>query len=181
MFVSSFFIRNVKGFSIVPVRNLYTTVLVGHSCFNKSIGSAESRMWRCTFRRGVCTTTTRAMAAKAMADEPDQPNTNSDEGYDFEELLRNIRKKTAEKREKLRDKVKRDENSLMSIEELTAFLQVENAQDVCVIKIHPEKQYVDYMVICSGHSTRHIRKMATELASEVCSMYCVSIDIEQLH
>ena len=169
MLVSSFF-RNVKGFSVVvcSVRNLSTTVSVGHSCFSKSIASAESRVWRrCT--RGVFTIT-RAMAAKAMADHSEpEVNTNSDGGYDFEELLRNIRKKTDEKREKLRDKVKRDENSLMSIEELTTFLQVENAQDVCVIKVPPEKQYVDYMVICSGSSTRHIRKMAMELASEVCT------------
>ena len=88
-------------------------------------------------------------------------------GYSFEELLQNIREKSSERRRKVHARAKRDVLSLMTINELTEFLKTENAIDVSVIGVSPEKCYVDYMVICSGSSTRHIRRMAGALASKV--------------
>ena len=58
--------------------------------------------------------------------------------------------------------------SLWSVEhELVEFLRRENARDICVIKVPPEREYVDYFVVCGGLGTRHIRTMADNLAAEV--------------
>lgn len=57
-----------------------------------------------------------------------------------------------------------DENSFMNIHDLVDFLKKESAIDICVIKTGGIRQnYVDYFVVVSGVSTRHIRAMAKNL------------------
>ncbi len=87
--------------------------------------------------------------------------------YDLEKLLDNIRQKASDRHHKAYNKVRRDVHSLMTIDELTKFLHAENANDICVIRVPPEKRYVDYLVVCSGSTTKHIGRMASALASEV--------------
>ena len=58
-------------------------------------------------------------------------------------------------------------NAPMDIEELVQFLRDENASDVCVIRVPPHLDYVDYFVVCSGFGGRHLRRMAGGLATEV--------------
>ncbi|XP_013387653.1 uncharacterized protein LOC106156776 [Lingula anatina] len=56
--------------------------------------------------------------------------------------------------------LKRGETGVYDIEDLVVVLRSENAHDICVIKVPAECHYVDYMVIVSGSSARHIRAMA---------------------
>ena len=49
---------------------------------------------------------------------------------------------------------------VFDIEDLVALLQDDNAQDLCVISVPPENRFVDYLVIASGTSTRHIKAMS---------------------
>ena len=55
----------------------------------------------------------------------------------------------------------------MDIEELVQFLRDENASDICVIRVPPHLDYVDFFVVCSGFGGRHLRRMAGGLAAEV--------------
>ena len=55
----------------------------------------------------------------------------------------------------------------MDIEELVEFLRDENASDICVIRVPPHLDYVDYFVVCSGFGARHLRRMADGLVAEV--------------
>ena len=57
-----------------------------------------------------------------------------------------------------------DEDGFMNIEDLVHFLKRENAMDICVIKTSGDRRsYVDYFVIVSGVSVRHLRAMAKNL------------------
>ena len=57
-----------------------------------------------------------------------------------------------------------DEDGFMNIEDLVDFLQRENAMDICVVKTSGDRRsYVDYFVIVSGVSVRHLRAMAKNL------------------
>ncbi|XP_078344252.1 uncharacterized protein LOC144629882 [Oculina patagonica] len=57
-----------------------------------------------------------------------------------------------------------DEDGYMNIQDLVDFLKKESAVDICVIKTSGIRQnYVDYFVVVSGVSTRHIRAMAKNL------------------
>ena len=57
-----------------------------------------------------------------------------------------------------------DEDGFMNIQDLVDFLKKESAVDICVIKTRGIRQnYVDYFVVVSGVSTRHIRAMAKNL------------------
>ena len=58
-------------------------------------------------------------------------------------------------------------STIMSIDEIVNFLREESAEDICVIRVPAEREYVDYFVVCGGMGTRHIRTMADNLASEV--------------
>lgn len=68
-----------------------------------------------------------------------------------------------------------DENGFMNIQDLVDFLKRESAMDICVIETSGDRRaYVDYFVIVSGVSTRHLRAMAKNLeqlvsADIVCS------------
>ena len=96
-------------------------------------------------------------------------------GYTYDELLERIAKAqlqrnervvdTQEKLEKKREKLLR--KTVMNIDELIDFLREERAHDICVIKVPPEREYVDYFVVCGGLGTRHIRTMADNLVTEV--------------
>ena len=55
----------------------------------------------------------------------------------------------------------------MDVEELVGFLRDENARDICVIRVPPQLDYVDYFVVCSGFGGRHLRRMADGLVAEV--------------
>lgn len=57
-----------------------------------------------------------------------------------------------------------DEDGFMNIEDLVDFLKRENAMDICVVKTSGDRRsYVDYFVIVSGVSVRHLRAMAKNL------------------
>ena len=59
---------------------------------------------------------------------------------------------------------KLDENGYLKIQDLVDFLKKESAIDICVIKTSGiRRSYVDYFVVVSGVSTRHIRAMAKNL------------------
>ncbi|XP_041473740.1 uncharacterized protein LOC121422643 [Lytechinus variegatus] len=52
---------------------------------------------------------------------------------------------------------------VFSIDDLASILREENAQDICVINIPKEKQYVDYFVVVTGRSPRHLKAMALHI------------------
>lgn len=57
-----------------------------------------------------------------------------------------------------------DENGYLLIEELVRFLNKEGALDMSVIETSGNRRsYVDYFVVASGASTRHIKAMAKNL------------------
>ena len=97
-------------------------------------------------------------------------------GYSLDELLERIAQAQREKDKQLSDvlrtkSAKRQQKSqyatFMNIHEIVEFLRQENAHDICVIKVPPEREYVDYFIVCGGLGTRHIRTMAGNLAAEV--------------
>ncbi|XP_071496589.1 uncharacterized protein [Diadema antillarum] len=49
---------------------------------------------------------------------------------------------------------------VFSIDDMVALLRAENAQDICVIKIPKEKQYVDFFIVATGRSPRHLKAMS---------------------
>ena len=55
----------------------------------------------------------------------------------------------------------------MEIDELVDYLKEENAIDICVIRVPPAMDYVNYFVVCSGFGARHLRRMADGLVAEV--------------
>ena len=95
--------------------------------------------------------------------------------YNLQELLDRIARAQLQKDEQLVEnrvklKTKRPKfrrTSLLSIDELVNFLREQKAHDICVLKIPPEREYVEYFVVCSGLGTRHIRVMADCLVAEV--------------
>ena len=57
-----------------------------------------------------------------------------------------------------------NEDGYMDIQDLVDFLKRESAMDICVIKTGGHRRsYVDYFVVVSGVSTRHLRAMAKNL------------------
>ncbi|XP_068719857.1 uncharacterized protein [Montipora capricornis] len=57
-----------------------------------------------------------------------------------------------------------NEDGYMNIQDLVDFLKRENAMDICVIRTTGDKRnYVDYFVVVSGVSSRHLRAMAKNL------------------
>ena len=95
--------------------------------------------------------------------------------YSFDELMARIAESQKRDRDdvpaawtdsrKKRSRTRR--TSGMNIDELVEFLRQENARDICVMKVPPEREYVEYFVVCGGLGTRHIRTMADNLAAEV--------------
>ena len=114
-------------------------------------------------------------------------------GYTFDELLDRIARAQLRRDERILDRPLETEaerprgrtrrETLGNIDELVEFLREENAIDVCVIRVPPEKEYVEYFVVCSGLGTRHIRTMADNLAAEVRSKarVCATLSCAVLH
>lgn len=50
---------------------------------------------------------------------------------------------------------------MYDIEDLVDLLNKQKAEDVCVISIPPEHRYVDFIVIVTGRSSKHMHAMAT--------------------
>ena len=95
-----------------------------------------------------------------------------EEDYRLEKLLRNVQKarlkEGREQDETVTMKSERIQRSTpMTISELVEFLREENAREICVIRVPPEREYVNYLVTCVGTGTRHIGRMADSLAWEV--------------
>ncbi|KAG5666257.1 hypothetical protein PVAND_007293 [Polypedilum vanderplanki] len=57
--------------------------------------------------------------------------------------------------------LERGKTGVFDIEDLVELLKKENAIDLCVIKIAPELSYVDYMVIATGSTYRHMLGMSS--------------------
>lgn len=89
--------------------------------------------------------------------------------YDLGKLLENI--SVLKSTEPVQDEAgkaaeKPRRTAAMTIGEVVDFLRSENAQEICVINVPPEKQYVQYFVTCSGKGLRHISKIAHSLVDE---------------
>lgn len=59
--------------------------------------------------------------------------------------------------------LKRGTTGVFDLEDLITVLKDEKAIDICVIDVPKSKNYVDYMVIVSGKSARHIKSMAQNI------------------
>lgn len=49
---------------------------------------------------------------------------------------------------------------MFDLDELCALLRHDNARNICSISVPPELKYVDFLVVATGRSTRHLRAMA---------------------
>lgn len=96
--------------------------------------------------------------------------------YSLDELLDRIAEAQLKTDERIADttggrrkkqRAQRKRATPMDIDELVSFLRQEAARDICVIKIPPEREYVDYFIVCSGLGIRHVRAMADNLVREV--------------
>lgn len=93
--------------------------------------------------------------------------------HDLHQLLKNIQEAQVSSllsTQEIVSKTKHKEFKTfpVPINELVEFLRDESAQDICVINLPPEKDYVNYFVTCTGQGARHIGRMADNLVSEVC-------------
>lgn len=116
-------------------------------------------------REGSNTASYTSSTAAVHGTEPEKR-----QDYDLEKLLENIsvlKSAEVDKEEAGRATEKPRRTTPMSIGELVEFLHSENAQEICVINVPPELQYVQYFVTCSGKGLRHISKIAHSLADEV--------------
>lgn len=103
-----------------------------------------------------------------VADSSASVDTSGTGGYSLKELLDNIaRAQSEDVWTRPQKQVKTRRTTVMTIEELVVFLREEGAQDICVIKVPPEREYVDYFVVCGGMGIRHISRMADNLVAEV--------------
>ncbi|XP_033101374.1 uncharacterized protein LOC117104623 [Anneissia japonica] len=59
-----------------------------------------------------------------------------------------------------KDQVGKD---VFNIQEIVDLLKEENVADLCVIQLPKKMRYVDYMVLVTGRSTRHLKAMAQHL------------------
>ena len=129
----------------------------------------------CTYRhkdltRDLCKHRFHSLTGNDANSDPDEDRRVG--GYSLDELLERIAQAQREKDEQLSDvsrtkSAKRQRKSqyatLMNIHELVEFLRQENAHD----RVPPEREYVDYFVVCGGLGTRHIHTMANNLVAEV--------------
>ena len=49
---------------------------------------------------------------------------------------------------------------VFDVDEMVEVLKSENGTDICVIRVPEELDYVDYLVLVTGRSLRHIKAMA---------------------
>jgi len=64
---------------------------------------------------------------------------------------------------------------VFDVEDLVTLLVALNAQDHVTIRVPPEINFADYMVIISAKSLRHLKAMAADLKKTVCTTftYCM--------
>ncbi|XP_031561445.1 uncharacterized protein LOC116297368 isoform X2 [Actinia tenebrosa] len=94
---------------------------------------------------------------------PDE-STQEKEKYDFED--ENIVYKDSKKSKRMfgRHEYEFDTNGYLSVDDVVKFLRQEAAFDICVIESSGAKRaYVDYFIVVSGVSNRHIRAMSKNL------------------
>ena len=72
-----------------------------------------------------------------------------------------------------------NDDGYLDIKDLVDFLKKENAIDICVIRTSEDKRnYVDYFVVVSGVSSRHLRAMAKNLEQLVSVCVCLVLENE---
>ena len=70
-----------------------------------------------------------------------------------------------------------NDDGYLDIKDLVDFLKKENAIDICVIRTSEDKRnYVDYFVVVSGVSSRHLRAMAKNLEQLVSVCVCLVLE-----
>ena len=87
--------------------------------------------------------------------------------HDKSDMLNELDDSSKKKPLQLSNAINRD---YMNIEDVTQTLNENMCEDVCVIKIDANKtkfHYVDYFVIVSGRSVRHLKSMAFEICAKV--------------
>ena len=106
-------------------------------------------------------------------------DTDSDVIYDIDEEREILRRAHEEGKELEVDKRKktspaekykylgrtRGERGVFEIEEIVELLSNERIEDVVVIRIPEERKYVDFMVIGTANSDRHLRTVASLIVS----------------
>ncbi|KAJ7340068.1 Mitochondrial assembly of ribosomal large subunit protein 1 [Desmophyllum pertusum] len=118
--------------------------------------------------RSLSTASCYLKESRTTTDEPldtlkDESNLNSG-FFDEEDADISNLQKTRSKLRSAFAEYTLDEDGYMNIQDLVEFLRRESAIDICVIKTRGNRQtYVDYFVVVSGVSTRHIRAMAKNL------------------
>lgn len=80
--------------------------------------------------------------------------------YDYEEVDVDYEDEEEDKVVQLPISLQRGATGVFDVEELVELLRDENARDICVMSVPQEYSYVDYMVIVSGKSKRHLLAMA---------------------
>ena len=66
-------------------------------------------------------------------------------------------------------------SGVFDIDDLVKLLEFEKGIDICTIEVPKERQYVDYLVIVSGLSTRHLLGMAESLRKMVSSSFSMVV------
>lgn len=92
------------------------------------------------------------------------PDDSTQEKYDFED--KNIVDKDTKKSRRMfgHHEYQFDANGYLSVDDVVKFLRQEAAFDICVIETTGAKRaYVDYFIVVSGVSHRHIRAMSKNL------------------
>ncbi|KAK7070947.1 Mitochondrial assembly of ribosomal large subunit protein 1 [Halocaridina rubra] len=81
--------------------------------------------------------------------------------YDFEEERRRLEEGIHEEVEEDEEIIlERGVTGVFDVEELVDLLREDNAQDIAVIRVPSDMKYVDYMVIVTSKSQRHINALA---------------------
>lgn len=133
-------------------------------CVVKIFDKLEKRSFQLCYR-GLNTTSCRKSTGESGDNLKDESANVSDFNSGFDEEDGEIL--SVQRRSKFHSAVAEytfDEDGYMNIQDLVDFLKKESAVDICVIKTSGIRQnYVDYFVVVSGVSTRHIRAMAKNL------------------
>jgi hypothetical protein len=107
--------------------------------------------------------TKRDLCVGSSSDGEDGPSQ-----YDIESLLKNIHNERKARHKKEEKKIIREKRQdIFTIDALVNFLKEENAQEICVIKVPDDLQYVSYFVTCTAVSGRHIQRIAEAICYQV--------------
>jgi ribosome silencing factor RsfS/YbeB/iojap len=107
--------------------------------------------------------TKRDLCVGSSSDGEDGPSQ-----YDIESLLKNIHNERKARHKKEEKKIIREKRQdIFTIDALVNFLKEENAQEICVIKVPDDLQYVSYFVTCTAVSGRHIQRIAEAICYQM--------------